>query len=116
MSTDSQQVRNLGDGSRLRLALSLPEGQAECESCIARLRDLLESKEGVERAHLVEADSSVNGLCVHFDPDVVSPGRVRTLVQQAGAELAGRYGHLLLEAQTTTPRRARRTFSPIERA
>lgn len=104
-----------GNAGRLRLPLSLPEGQTECESCIERLKDLLESKEGVDQAHLVQVEPGKDGLCVHFDPDVVSVGRVRELVQRSGAELARRFGHLLLEAQTTTPRRARRLSGRIHR-
>ncbi len=84
------------------------------DNCIARLNGLIESRKGVDKAHVSESkgDGS-NKICIHFDPELVSIGEVRHYAIQAGAELGVRYGHLLLKTSSMDARRARKVNDQI---
>lgn len=78
----------------IELELALPSGATEGDRCAGRLMDLLSGRRGVSEAHLEDGSSAASRLCIHFDPDVLPLSRLEGLVREAGAQLAGRYGHL----------------------
>lgn len=92
--------------SRLDINLVLPDVADARDRCVRRLTELLEQKKGIAAAHLVEKNDPQQ-LCVHFDPAKISVAEVRELATRAGATISRRYGHLLLSASATRPRRAR---------
>lgn len=73
------------------LALALPGIPDERDACIARLTELLEAK-GLDTAHLIREDDTTR-LCLHYDPDRFTVGRLRELVRAAGGEIGARYHH-----------------------
>lgn len=90
---------------RLDLPLVLPDVQDANDACVRRLIDLLQGRPGVERVHMKTPDAAPPLLCLHYDPDAISVGRLRELVQAAGAELTSTYAHLL--GRTAAPMHAR---------
>lgn len=75
----------------LDLALALPELADEQDACVTRLTELLQA-EGFERAHVIRQNDTTR-LCLHYNPDRFSVGRMRKLVQAAGVLIAKRYRH-----------------------
>ena len=92
---------------KIELALLLPEVSDAKDGCVRRLTDLLESRVGVDSAHLVTTkDGSPNQICIHYDSNAVSTCEVRELAKRAGLELDRRYGHWLSNARSMHARRA----------
>lgn len=75
----------------LDLSLVLPDVPDERDACIGRLTELLQA-EGLEKIHLVHEDGSAR-LCLHYDPQQFSVGRVRELAQASGARIGNRFHH-----------------------
>ena len=64
--------------AELQIELVLPGLVDSRDDCIARLNGLIESRKGVEKAHLRESiGEGSNAICVHFDPSVISIGEIR---------------------------------------
>ena len=103
--------------TRLDLPLLLPEMPDVRDACVARLIRLLERRDGVRSAHVVlpgdssdaepplhEATedgapspaSSEPQLCLHYDPDRLTLGQVTALARAAGADVTGRYAHVVI--------------------
>lgn len=83
---------------RLDLPLVLPGVDDAEDRCVARLTEALSGRPGIEEAHVVGADGDSPQLCVHYDPNEITFGRVRELVQSVGAQLASRYAHLVFRS------------------
>src|SRR3546814_10158930 len=49
-------------------------------------------------------------LWVHFDPEVVTPERIRELAHAEGAEIADRFGHAIWQVDGITHQRRARTL------
>lgn len=77
--------------TKVELGGLLPEGNG-CEPCQQRLQERVQAHRGVQVAH-VDQDGAAPFLCIHYDPDWISPQRVRALAQEEGAQLEARYGH-----------------------
>lgn len=75
----------------LELSLVLPEIPDERDACVARLTNLLQA-EGLGKVHLVHEDGGAR-LCLHYDPQQFSVGRVRELAQASGAKISDRFRH-----------------------
>lgn len=83
---------------RLDIPLLLPDvtADADADACVTRLVGSLESRPGIEQAHVVAAEVGAPAtLCVHFDPQVVTLSRIRELARASGAEIADRFGHAI---------------------
>ena len=79
---------------KLELPILLPGTPDASDACVGRLISLLRITEGIERAHVDEADGDPR-LCIHYDPEVLSLAQVRRAAQQAGGSIAARYDHLV---------------------
>ena len=102
--------------SELQIELLLPGLVDSRDDCITRLNGLIESRKGVEKAHLRESTGeSSNAICVHFDPSVISIGEIRRFAIQAGADLGDRYGHMLLRTSSMDARGARKIKEQVEK-
>ena len=102
--------------SELQIELLLPGLVDSRDDCITRLNGLMESRKGVEKAHLRESTGeSSNAICVHFDPSVISIGEIRRFAIQAGADLGDRYGHMLLRTSSMDARGARKIKEQVEK-
>lgn len=92
---------------RLDIPVLLPEVADERDECLSRIDAMLVDRQGISEAHVV-SDEEPAKLCIHYDPDQISLGRVRELAEAAGAKLTEKYGHFVAEvAETSTPRTAR---------
>ncbi len=101
---------------KIELRQLLPSVPDVDDACIQRLYALLETKAGVNSAHVaVSEDGKNNAICIHFDPGIVSVGEVRELTQRAGLELHNRYGHWLAQSTAMHARRASAIESRLSR-
>lgn len=83
---------------QIKLPLLLPEVPDEKDQCVQKLIQRLEDKDGLEKVHVAdETDNGVPQLCFHYDPDLISLDRIRSLAEQAGAEITEKFGHKLIE-------------------
>ncbi len=86
---------------KLEIFLLLPEATGQRDQCVQRLRDLLQARAGVHDAHVVEpAEQRPPLLCIHYDPERSSLAEIRQFAVQAGAEVTGKYGHLLVQTRS----------------
>lgn len=100
----------------LELRSLLPGVADSRDACVARLRELLAAKRGIEAAHVVEAEAGATGrICIHFDQANLSLGQIRELARRAGVELEERYGHVLLTVPSMAARKARRAGRELGR-
>ncbi|HZD58359.1 MAG TPA: cation-translocating P-type ATPase [Anaerolineales bacterium] len=83
---------------QLDLHVLLPEVQDDRDTCLDRLESALQSRRGIQRAHLKREDNPVQ-LCLHYDPNQVSLADVQRMAQRAGAEIANRYHHNVLPVE-----------------
>ena len=81
---------------KLDIPLLLPGIPDLKDRCITRLIVTLEGREGIFRAH-IKTEENLSQLCIHFDPDVITLHRIKTIAQQTGAQLQDTFGHLLVE-------------------
>lgn len=93
---------------RLDLPLILPDVDGIEDRCVGRLTSALSGRPGIDEAHIVEVDGAAPQLCIHYDPNVISLGRVRELAQSVGAELSERFSHLQLRIEQPLHARAAR--------
>ncbi|MBI5029286.1 MAG: cadmium-translocating P-type ATPase [Chloroflexi bacterium] len=80
----------------LDIPILLPQIESDRDQCVARLQDALAGKRGIDHVH-VHNDRAPAQLCLHYDPDLVSLAEVQRLAERAGATVANRYNHDLLE-------------------
>ena len=101
--------------ARIDISLVLPDVPDAQDTCVNRLINLLEAKEGIDAAHLLDpSKDKSNQLCIHFDPKQLSLGEVRNLARRVGAELDDRFGHLLLRSQPMHASKARAISERLE--
>ena len=99
---------------QLDIPLLLPEIPDEKDACVERLISTLEEKEGIEKAHVKDGDPPL--LCIHYDPGRIPLEKVKAIARQSGAELTGRFRHLLLDVQGIRHQRhARQVGEMLER-
>ncbi|MDP2318987.1 MAG: heavy metal translocating P-type ATPase [Acidobacteriota bacterium] len=80
---------------RLQLDLLLPDAPGAADACVGRLTQLLAAEDGISGVHVLTRPKAVAPmLCLHFDPGVLSVGRLRNRAIAAGAQLGERYGHV----------------------
>jgi Cd2+/Zn2+-exporting ATPase len=96
---------------RLELPLVLPEVDDPRDPCIGRLIGLLEGRPGVERVHMKTPEGAPPMLCLHYDPAVITVGRLRELVSAVGAQLTEKFAHYLGCTQAPLHAREARLFA-----
>jgi Cd2+/Zn2+-exporting ATPase len=101
----------------INLDIVLPDVPAQRDECVDRLIMRLGSKRGIDKIHLVPENRSRKAyLCFHYDPSLVSPGRVEQLAKEEGAEITEHYGHLLIETSgVREPRHAKIIEAELKR-
>lgn len=83
---------------QIKIPLILPEVPDEKDQCVDMLLNRLRDAKGLEKVHLSEkTDNGVPQLCFHYNPELISLDRVRTLARQTGAEITEKIGHKLIE-------------------
>ena len=85
---------------QLKIPVILPQVPNEKDTCVERLIQELQAKEGIEKIHVADANGDdVPQLCFHYDPDIISIDRIQSLAERTGAEITEKYGHLLIEVK-----------------
>lgn len=106
----------MSEKTRIDLPVLLPSVEDARDACLQRLTDLLEARDGVDSAHLVEAsEDHADQVCIHFDPQRLSLGEVRELAHRAGADLDRKFGHVLLRTRPMHAHRATAVAARLER-
>ena len=77
------------------LALLLPEIDLEQDDCVQRLQKALQDHDGIQHAH-IEEPIAADGLCLHYDPSLLSTKQAQKLAQQTGARIVRQYQHLAI--------------------
>ena len=80
---------------RLDLPLVLPGIHGTDDPCVKRLQDKLVGRPGIDEAHVTGVPEGRPQLCVHYDPNVISLGRLRELITSEGLSLTDRFSHIL---------------------
>lgn len=78
--------------TRIDLALLLPEVPDVRDACVERLTTTLEGARGIQRVHLAQEEGD-HKLCLHYDPNLVSPKEIQNIAKAAGAQISERFGH-----------------------
>lgn len=100
--------------TQIELPVLLPQVPDEKDSCVKRLIEQLETRDGIQKVHLAENKKNDQPLiCFHYNPQVISLDRIRSLAKSTGAKITDTYGHVLFEV--TGVRHIRHARS-IERA
>lgn len=86
---------------QFEIALLLPEIEDSSDSCVVRLQRLLENQRGVSRAHVTEKGGK-SLLCLHYDPNLLSLERIKSLAWQLGGQIAERYRHEMIPLKGMT--------------
>jgi Cd2+/Zn2+-exporting ATPase len=94
---------------KLEIPLILPEVPDEKDQCVQELISMLQEQKGLEKVHVSEAaDNGVPQLCFHYDPELISMDRVRSIARQTGASITEKIGHKLIGVEGIRhPRHAR---------
>lgn len=78
---------------QLKISVILPQVPNEKDSCVERLIQKLQAKEGIEKVHIADANgANVPQLCFHYDPDIISIDRIQSLAESTGAEITENTG------------------------
>lgn len=89
-------MHNPSSALQIDLPIVLPDAPGEMDACVRRLLDELANHQGIEQAHIIPAESGqAVQLCFHYDPAILTLGRVRELVQSTGARITEQYGHFV---------------------
>ena len=102
------------DINRLRLDLPvlLPDAPGEADTCVGRVVGDLTGRDGIDQVHVMPASGDQPAkLCIHYDPKILSLGRIREIAEGAGARVTERFGHALWEANGLQDERRARTVS-----
>ncbi|MEQ9167716.1 MAG: heavy metal translocating P-type ATPase [Fulvivirga sp.] len=85
---------------QIKIPLLLPEVPDEKDQCVEKLIKQLQGQEGLEKVHVSdETDNGIPQLCFHYDPELISIGRIQSLAEQTGAEITQKFGHKLIEVE-----------------
>lgn len=96
---------------QLKIPVILPQVPNEKDSCVERLIQKLQAKEGIEKVHIADTKEDYTPqLCFHYDPDIISIDRIQSLAERTGAEITEKYGHLLIEVKGIRHTRHARTI------
>src|SRR4030067_2478031 len=76
----------------LEIPLLMPGIENDKDECLNRLEASFQNYKGILRAH-VERDKSPVGLCMHYDPNLLTLSDVKRLAERAGAQIINRYHH-----------------------
>ncbi len=80
---------------QLEIPVLLPRVTDERDSCVRRLNEQLAAQKGIGQAH-VERMNGQALICLHYDPNLVTPEGVQRLAQRAGAQITNRFRHAYL--------------------
>ena len=93
---------------KVEYRLLFGSGVESKDACVLRLISMLQTKNGIESAHLVVTETGeAESVCIHFDPSIVSTAEVRDAALKSGATLDAAFGHILLHVPVMHAHRER---------
>lgn len=96
---------------QLKIPVILPQVPDEKDTCVERLINELQGKEGIEKVHIADVEENDTPLlCLHYDPEIISLDRIQSLADRTGAAITEKYGHLLIEVDGIRHTRQTRTI------
>jgi Zn2+/Cd2+-exporting ATPase len=101
-----------GPTLQLDIPVLLPDAPDAADACTARLLAELTGREGITWAHVLAADGDQPAkLCLHYDPDTLSLGRIKEIAEGVGAQVTERFGHALWQLESITSASRARTVT-----
>ncbi|MBU0560450.1 MAG: HAD-IC family P-type ATPase, partial [Bacteroidetes bacterium] len=96
---------------QIKIPLILPNVPDEKDKCVNKLIEQLQNKPGIEKVHVSsEKDNGVPQLCFHYNQEVISMERIKSIAKQTGASFTEKYGHKLIEVDGIRHTRQARTI------
>ena len=96
---------------KMKIPVILPQVPDEKDACINRIIDKLSGREGIDSVHISdEKPDGIPQLCFHYDPDVISLDRVKSLAETTGAQITDKFGHRLIAVEGIRHTRHARTM------
>ena len=97
---------------QLDLLLLLPEVPDARDACVQRLTESLETREGVERAHIRETEDDQGAeLCIHYDPSVLPLAHIRQIAEALGTQITAKFGHVVWQVGGISDQRRAQSVS-----
>lgn len=97
---------------QLDIPVLLPDAPDAADACAVRLLAELTGRDGVTWVHVLAADGDQPAkLCIHYDPDMVSLGRIKEIAEGVGAQVTQRFGHVLWQLEGITSAGRARTVT-----
>lgn len=97
---------------RLDIPLLLPDAPDAADACTGRLVAELTGRDGVTWVHVLAADGDQPAkLCIHYDPETLSLGRIKEIAEGVGAQVTKNFGHVLWQLEGITSASRARTVT-----
>ena len=97
---------------QLDIPVLLPNLPNEADACITRLVGDLTDRHGVEHVHILPiSEDQPAKLCIHYQPNILSLGRIKEIAQSAGARVTESFGHVLWKTGGLSNERRARTVT-----
>lgn len=97
---------------RLDIPLLLPDAPDAADACTGRLVAELTGRDGVTWVHVLAADGDQPAkLCIHYDPETLSLGRIKEIAEGVGAQVTMNFGHVLWQLEGITSASRARTVT-----
>jgi len=77
---------------QLELPVLLPATGGQCPMCAERLMERISEHKGIEKVHLKEEGSQII-LCFHYNPDLITLGKLKRLAEETGSQISSQYRH-----------------------
>ena len=104
--------RKAANRLQLDIPVLLPDAPGEADACVERLIADLSGRDGIDQVHVLPSSGSQPPkLCIHYQPDILSLGRIKEIAEGAGARVTGRFGHILWETGGLSNERRARTIT-----
>ncbi|MBU0792138.1 MAG: heavy metal translocating P-type ATPase [Gammaproteobacteria bacterium] len=85
---------------KMQIPVVLPGVPDEKDACVTRLIHRMEQQDAIQKAHVTQSeDGQGPQLCFHYDPNVLSMDRIRSIARQEGEDLTRDFGHLLAQVE-----------------
>ncbi|MDD2278483.1 MAG: heavy metal translocating P-type ATPase [Bacteroidales bacterium] len=96
---------------KLEIPLILPGVPDEKDQCVQKLISLLQEQKGLEKVHVSGvAENGIPQLCFHYNPDLISIEKIRSIARQAGASITEKIAHKLIEVEGIRHTRSARSI------
>jgi Cd2+/Zn2+-exporting ATPase len=82
---------------KLEIPILLPEIEDEKDQCVHRLLDSLNAEKGIKEAHIAEGIPAK--ICIHYDPNMLTLKRVKSIAVKNGADITHRFKHAVWEVK-----------------